>query len=169
MHIGLNINDRRFYTTILLIMFTFTVLLAGYSHADEKKEAEDPKKKELQELMKKIDKHYKAAQERMGYYYLSDSDWATLLKTGEVISKLSGRVLEEFIPPDDEKYLQLTKEMKRRADEIHKSATEKYLGAYEDIQYSFGRLRNCCKNCHNHLGIQIYTSLYPGETSSKVK
>ncbi len=164
MRLGHSINVRSFYAAILLII---PIVVSGLSYAGDEKETEDPKKKELKKLMKKIDKHYKAAQERMGYYYLSDNDWATLLKSGEVISKLSDRVLKEFVPPDDKKYLELTKEMKKRADEIYKSASEKYLGAYEDIQYSFGRLRNSCKNCHNHLGIQIYTSLYPGEASSK--
>lgn len=166
MHLEIGIY-RSLRQAILLIVFAFTVLSVGLSQAEEKKDAEDPKKKELKELMKTIDKHYKAAQERMGYYFLSDNDWATLLKSGEVITTLSDRVLKEFVPPDDKKYLALTKEMKKRSAEIYKSATEKYLGAYEDIQYSFGRLRNSCKNCHNHLGIQIYTSLYPGEASSE--
>lgn len=167
MYLGISIKDNSPYITTLLILFTFTTLSVGLSYAVEKKKEEDPKKKELKELMKKIDKHYKDAQERMGYYYLSDNDWATLLEAGEVISKLSDRVLREFVPPDDKKYLELTKEMKKRSEEILKSATEKYVGAYEDIQYSFGRLRNSCKNCHNHLGIQIYTTLYPGEASSE--
>lgn len=162
----MGIKSRSLHTIIFLTIFTFTFITSsvGLSRADEKKEVEDPKKKELKKLMKKIDKHYKEAQERMGYYNLSESDWYVYLKAGEVISKLSDRVLEEFVPPDDKEYLKLTKEMKKRADEIYKSANERYLGAYEDIQYSFGRLRNSCKNCHNHLGIQIYTDLYPGES-----
>ena len=166
---GMSIKSKSFYTIILLTISVFMSIipLAGLSHADEKKEVEDPKKKELQELMKKIDTHYKEAQERMGYYNLSESDWDTYVKAGEVISKLSDRVRKEFAPPDDQEYLKLTKEMKKHADDIHKSASERYLGAYEDIQYSFGRLRNSCKNCHNHLGIQIYSELYPGEAPPK--
>lgn len=167
MHSGSSMNGRSSLTSTLLAVLALSVFLPGLLLADGEEGKEDPKKKELKKLMKKIDKHYKAAQERMGYYYLSEGDWATLLKTGEVISRLSDRMLKEFVPPGDKKYLQLTKEMKRRAEEIRKSATERYLGAYEDIQYSFGRLRNSCKNCHNHLGIQIYTSLYPGEASHK--
>ncbi len=168
MHFGIGIKSGGLCRIILLTSFTLfmsTLLSAGLSHADEKKEADDTENKEIKELMKKLDKHYKAAQERMGYYVLSDSDWATLLKTGEVISRLTDRVLKEFVPPDDKEFLKFSQEMKKRADEIYKSANEKYLGAYEDIQYSFGRLRNSCKNCHNHLEIQIYTDLYPGQSS----
>lgn len=162
------INGRNFCTITLMAVFTWFTCTASFvelSMAAEKKKSTYPSNEELNKLMKEIDKRYKAAQEMMGYYTLSDRDWEILLKCGEVVSRLSERVLVEFVPPDDKKYMQLTKEMKKRSEEIYKSANEKYVGAYEDIQYSFGRLRNSCKNCHNHLGIQIYTSLYPGQSS----
>lgn len=165
---GIRTSGRKLYTTILLVAFTAFLSVMPFSgplyagKTDEKKKAERESNEELKKLMEEIDKHYKAAQERMGYYALSSSDWYTLLKAGEVITKLSDRVLKEFVPPDDKEYLKLMKEMRKRSAEIHKAANEKYVGAYEDIQYSFGRLRNSCKNCHNHLGIQIYTNLYPG-------
>ncbi len=167
MDLGMSIKNRGFYTIILLAVFTFftsSTFLTGLALGDEEKKPKYPKNKELKELMEGIDKHYKAAQEMMGYYVLSARDWEILLKTGEVISKRSEKVIKEFVPPDDKEYLKLSKEMKKRADEIYKAANERYVGAYEDIQYSFGRLRNCCKNCHNHLGIQIYTNLYPGQS-----
>ncbi len=165
---GIRTSGRKLYTTILLVAFTALLSVMPFSSplyagkTDEKKKVERESNEELKKLMEEIDKHYKAAQERMGYYALSSSDWYTLLKAGEVITKLSDRVLKEFVPPDDKEYLKLMKEMKKRSAEIYKAANEKYVGAYEDIQYSFGRLRNSCKNCHNHLGIQIYTNLYPG-------
>ena len=162
MFTGLMYRGKHLLNLLVLSFF----LLSGSAYG-EKKEEEDPKKKELKELMKKVDKWYKASQERMGYYVLSESDWDTLLKSGENISKLSDIVLQKYTPPDDKTYLNLIKEMKKRADEIVKSATERYEGAYEDIQYSFGRLRNSCKDCHSHLGIQIYADLYPGEASHK--
>lgn len=149
----------------VLLVTGFFVLWQGCVSgvADEKKKEEDPKKKELRELMKKIDEWYKKSQERMGYYLLTESDWEVFLKTGETISKLSAVVLQKFAPPDDKVYLKEIKDMKKHSEDIAKAASERYTGAYEDIQYSFGRLRNTCKNCHNHLGIQIYTELYPGE------
>ncbi|MCP4363920.1 MAG: hypothetical protein GY800_01260 [Planctomycetes bacterium] len=169
----IKINGRKLYTTILLVAFTAFLTVMPFSgplyagKTDEKKKPERESNEELKKLMEEIDKHYKAAQERMGYYALSKSDWDTLLKAGKVITKLSDRTLKEFVPPDDKEYLKLTKEMQKRSAEIYKAANEKYVGAYEDIQYSFGRLRNSCKNCHNHLGIQLYTNLYPGETPPK--
>jgi hypothetical protein len=132
---------------------------------EEKAKEEDPKKKEMKELMKKIDDWYKKSQERMGYYLLTESDWEVFLRTGEVITKQSDVMLQKFVPKEDKIYLKETKDMKKHSEDIAKAAGERYHGAYEDIQYSFGRLRNTCKNCHNHLEIQIYTSLYPGETS----
>lgn len=153
----------------ILLATSFFILWEGRVSGgpDKEKKEEDPKKKELKELMKKIDHWYKQSQERMGYYLLTESDWEVFLKTGETISKLSDVVLKKFAPPDDKVYLKETKDMKRHAEDMVKAATERYTGAYEDIQYSFGRLRNTCKNCHNHLEIQIYTELYPGETSKE--
>lgn len=154
--------QRRLCITVSILLLLF--FASGGLRGAEK---EDPKKKELKELMKKIDTHYKASQERMGYYFLTESDWETFVKAGETISKLSDVVLKNHAPQDDKTYLDQIKETKRRADEIAKSAKERYTGAYEDIQYSFGRLRNSCKTCHNHLNIQIYSELYPGEASQK--
>ncbi len=177
MRSGISITGRRLCTSILLAActaFLSATLLTGPLYADKADKADKKEKageresnEELKKLMTEIDKHYKAAQERMGYYQLSNSDWETFLKGGKVITRLTDRVLKEFVPPDDKEFLKLTKEMKKRSTEIYEAANKKYVGAYEDIQYSFGRLRNSCKNCHNHLGIQIYTSLYPGETHPK--
>ena len=119
--------------------------------------------------MKRIDDWYKKSQDRMGYYppQLTDGDWFIFQRTGETIATLSDVVLKKFAPADDKIYLKEIKDMKKHSEDMAKAAVERYDGAYEDIQYSFGRLRNTCKNCHNHLGIQIYTSLYPGETSKE--
>jgi cytochrome c556 len=154
---------------LLFFMTILFTLCEPYTTAVavEKKKEEDPKKKEMQELMKKIDHWYKKSQERMGYYFLTESDWEVFLKAGETISKLSDVVLQKFVPPDDKIYLKETKDMQKHAADMAQAANERYTGAYEDIQYSFGRLRNTCKNCHNHLGIQIYTELYPGEASKE--
>ncbi|HHT9132296.1 MAG TPA: hypothetical protein ACFYED_07400, partial [Candidatus Tripitaka californicus] len=105
----------------------------------------------------------------MGYYppQLTDGDWFIFERTGETIANLSDVMLKKFVPADDKIYLKEAKDMKKHSEDMVKPATERYNGAYEDIQYSFGRLRNTCKNCHNHLGIQIYTSLYPGEPSKE--
>ncbi len=154
--------------SVILLITSFFVLWGECALAGpEEKKEEDPKKKELKELMKKIDHWYKQSEERMGYNMVTNSDFEVFLKTGETVSSLSDVLLKKFVPPDDKIYLKETKDMKKYSDEMIKSATERYVGAYEDIQYSFGRLRNTCKNCHNHLGIQIYTSLYPGETSKE--
>ncbi|HHT9120138.1 MAG TPA: hypothetical protein ACFYD3_06315 [Candidatus Hypogeohydataceae bacterium YC41] len=156
---------------LVLLVICFFTLLDGYASGgpDEKKKEEDPKKKELKDLMKKMDGWYKKSEERMGYYLLTDSDWEVFIKTGETVTNLADIMLKKFVPPDDKVYLKETKDMKKHAEDIVKSANERYVGAYEDIQYSFGRLRNTCKNCHNHLGIQIYTSLYPGEAPKEGK
>jgi hypothetical protein len=155
---------------LVLLVASFLIISEGYASGEtvEKKE-EDPKKKELKELMKRIDEWYKKSQDRMGYYpnQLSDGDWFVFERTGEVVANLSDVMLKKFVPADDKLYLKETKDMKKHSEDIGRFAGERGTGAYEEIQYSFGRLRNTCKNCHNHLGIQIYTSLYPGETSEK--
>lgn len=147
----------------LLILCYTTVVLA----ADQKKEEEDPKKKEYKEIMKSIDMHYKSMQDFMGYYpaQLGKKHWDTFLTGGQEISRLTQLVIDKFSRPEDETYQKLMKEMKKYAEDIVKAAGEKYTGAYEDIQYSHGRMRNSCKKCHNHLHIQIYTDLYPGKTA----
>jgi len=155
-----------------LLFVCFLILWEGCASGgpeEKKKEEEDPKKKELKELMKKMDNWYKKSQERMGYYppQLTDGDWFIFQRTGETVANLSDAMLKKFVPGDDKIYLKETRDMKKHSEDMVKAAEERYDGAYEDIQYSFGRLRNTCKNCHNHLGIQIYTSLYPGETSKE--
>ncbi len=150
---------------VALFIMGFCVLWMGSVLVAEEKKEEDPKKKEIKELMKKIDEWYKKSQERMGYYLLTEGDWDVFLNAGEKIANHSEVMLKKFVPPDDKLYLKETKDMKQHSEEIAKAARERYTGAYEDIQYAFGRLRNTCKNCHNHLGLQIYTSLYPGEAS----
>ena len=142
-----------------LIFCCSTIILA----ADQKKEEEDPKKKEYKEMMKLIDKSYKSMQDFMGYYpdQLGQKQWDIFLNGGLEISRLSQLALDKFPRQDDETYQKLMNDMKKYADDVVKAAQEKYKGAYEDIQYSHGRMRNACKKCHNHLHIQIYTELYP--------
>ncbi|MHC4277391.1 MAG: hypothetical protein ACYSTI_08740, partial [Planctomycetota bacterium] len=82
------ISGRKLYTTILLLAFTAFLSVTPFSgplyagKTDEKKKPERESNEELKKLMEEIDKHYKAAQERMGYYALSNSNWDTLLKAG---------------------------------------------------------------------------------------
>ncbi|MGR3309989.1 MAG: hypothetical protein ACUZ77_04375 [Candidatus Brocadiales bacterium] len=142
-----------------LIIFYSTVVLA----ASLKKEEESPEKKEYKRIMKLIDKNYKSMQGFMGLYpdQLGKKQWGTFLNGGQEISRLAKLILDKFPRPDDETYQKLMKKMRKHAEEVVKAAKKKYEGAYEDIQYSHGRLRNACKKCHNHLNIQIYTSLYP--------
>lgn len=147
---------------ISVLIFCYST---GVLAANPQKEEEDPKKKEYKEIMKSIDKNYKSMQDFMGYYpdQLGDKEWATFFNGGKEISRLTQLVMDKFPRPDDETYQKLMKDMKKHAEAVVKAAGERYNGAYEDIQYSHGRMRNACKKCHNHLHIQIYTNLYPGK------
>lgn len=152
--------QKKLIIAISVLFFSYsTVVLA----ASLRKEEEDPKREEYKEMMKVIDKNYKAMQGFMGYYpdQLGKSEWNTFYNGGKEISRITQLVMNKFPRPDDETYQKLMKSMQKHAEDVIKAATERYVGAYEDIQYSHGRMRNACKKCHNHLHIQIYTTLYP--------